>query len=35
MTTFEALTLLSQFSMAFIAIMTFIVTIIVLFHKKK
>ena len=35
MTTFEALSLIAQFSLSIIAILTLIVTIVVFLHKKK
>ncbi|HLR15399.1 MAG TPA: putative holin-like toxin [Bacillota bacterium] len=35
MTTFEALSLISQFSMALLATLTLIITIVVFTHRKK
>ncbi|MCT2537159.1 putative holin-like toxin [Aquibacillus koreensis] len=35
MTTFEALSLVAQFSLALIATLTFVVTIVVFLYKKK
>ncbi|HLR80940.1 MAG TPA: putative holin-like toxin [Bacillota bacterium] len=35
MTTFEALSLVAQFSLAIVATLTFIVTIVVFLNKKK
>ncbi|WP_280770159.1 putative holin-like toxin [Salipaludibacillus daqingensis] len=35
MTSYEALSLLSQFSLVFLAVLTLVVTIVVVLNKKK